>query len=176
MMFSICQELREIFAEDETESCFGDDSDDEENEAHFEHRRVRDRQHSEIYDPDTDDYQVTVTMHSSAESIEDEQRCLIKKQIQQLHHRILGGGCPDILDHYHKVKEDLVLQLSELHGSANKAWKDSSHDTLAPSAKMPASMIMGPQARRISRGSAFDSISDAASWLPVEDLDVTSTI
>lgn len=30
------------------------------------------------------------------------------------------------------MKEDLVLQLSELHGSAaNKAWKDSSHDTLA---------------------------------------------
>jgi hypothetical protein len=29
MFLTICQELRELFTEDEVESCFGDDSDDE---------------------------------------------------------------------------------------------------------------------------------------------------
>eukprot|EP00435_Cladocopium_sp_Y103_P068813 s369_g32.t1 len=191
MFLTICQELQELFTEDEVESCFGDESDDEECEAHFEHRRLRDRQNSLEYDPDNDDYQMIVTPCLS-ESIEYEEKRLIQKQIHQLFHRIQGGGVPEILDHYHKVREDLVLQLAQLHGSAHlhDRCKDevmSSRSTCdtdltnatsleAPSAKMPPSMIMGPQSRRISRGSAFDSISDVASWLPLEGPDVMTSM
>eukprot|EP00434_Breviolum_minutum_P022708 symbB.v1.2.020039.t1/scaffold1658.1/size109791/11 len=101
MFLTLCQELREIFIEEDTESCFGDDS-DEEDDVHFEHRRLRDRQNSLEYDPDHDDYQMIVTP-SSSETVEYEAKRLIKKQIYQLYHRIEGGGSPDILDHYHKA-------------------------------------------------------------------------
>lgn len=196
MFLTICQELRELFTEDEVESCFGDDSDDEANEAHFEHRRLRDRQNSLEYDPDNDDFQMIV-MPCSSKWIEYEEKRLIQKQIHQLFHRIQGGGIPEILDHYHKVREDLVLQLAQLHGSAhdsanenhdgyNKDEVMSSRSTCdtdltnatsleAPSAKMPPSMIMGPQSRRISRGSAFDSISNVG-WLPLEGPDVMTSM
>lgn len=197
MFLTICQELGELFTEDEVESCFGDESEDEENDAHYEHRRLRNRQNSLEYDPDNDDYQMIVKPCSS-KLIEYEEKRLIQKQIHQLFHRIQGGGVPEILDHYHKVREDLVLQLAQQHGFApdsahenhEKFDKDevmSSQSTCdtdltdatsleASSAKMPPSMIMGPQSRRISRGSAFDSISDVASWLPLEEPDVMTSM
>eukprot|EP00913_Durusdinium_trenchii_P018286 g17179.t1 len=118
MFLTLCHELREIFAEDDTESCFGDDSDWEAGcEYHFEHRRLRSRQSSlEEYDPDDDDYQMTV-QPELLHRIEAKEKCLLKKQISHLHHRIQGGGPSEILDHYYKVKEDLVLQLAGLHGN-----------------------------------------------------------
>lgn len=61
------------------------------NEAHFEHRRLRDRQNSLEYDPDNDDFQMIV-MPCSSKSIEYEEKRLIQKQIHQLFHRIQGGG------------------------------------------------------------------------------------
>ena len=65
------------------------------NEAHFEHRRLRDRQNSLEYDPDNDDFQMIV-MPCSSKWIEYEEKRLIQKQIHQLFHRIQGGGamCP----------------------------------------------------------------------------------
>ncbi len=72
-------------------------SEAEEDDFHFEHRRLRDRQNSLEYDPDHDDYQMIV-MPSSSESVDYEAKRLIKKQIYQLYHRIEGGGPWDVWD------------------------------------------------------------------------------
>ena len=69
----------------------------QENDAHYEHRRLRNRQNSLEYDPDNDDYQMIVKPCSS-KLIEYEEKRLIQKQIHQLFHRIQRGGtsmcCP----------------------------------------------------------------------------------
>ena len=73
-------------------NCSSCDTAQEASEYHFEHRRLRSRQSSlEEYDPDDDDYQMTV-QPELLHRIEAKEKCLLKKQISHLHHRIQGGG------------------------------------------------------------------------------------
>lgn len=63
------------------------------------------------YDPETDDYEMTATCPECPEVVELEEKQLIMKQIMSLQNRIAQGGSQVILDHYVKVKEDMMLKL-----------------------------------------------------------------
>ena len=61
-------------------------------EHHFEHRRLRERQGSlEEYDPDNDDYEMTV-QKETVEVVEAKEKQLLRKQIWHLYHRIQAGA------------------------------------------------------------------------------------
>eukprot|EP00435_Cladocopium_sp_Y103_P026717 s1191_g6.t1 len=105
MLLGLCQELRELV--DHDEEWLSDFSDEDV----FEEGRPRQRQISQSYDPDSDDYQMVVTPELP-EVIELEEKQLIMEQIMKLQHRIDLGGKPEIIEHYQKVKETWLEKLS----------------------------------------------------------------
>ncbi|CAJ1422918.1 unnamed protein product [Effrenium voratum] len=175
MFLTLCQELRELFQEDDTESVFsfsGDESEDE--EEGFEHRRPREPHALDDYNADEDEYEMVVEPELPDVLARKEMQ-MIQKQMAQLSSRLQREGPAEVLDHYHKVKADLFLELVATHRALVKqddtmsVWSSmSTCDTdlehspvlgelVSKAAKVPPSAIMGPQARRTSRSSAFDS-------------------
>eukprot|EP00435_Cladocopium_sp_Y103_P030102 s1191_g7.t1 len=106
-MLSLCSDLRELLVE----PCFSDDSDDEWDNILIDSRRRQTSLNAFAYDPETDDYEMTTTCPECPEVVELEEKQLIMKQIMSLQNRIAQGGSQVILDHYVKVKEDMMLKL-----------------------------------------------------------------
>ncbi|CAE7657320.1 unnamed protein product [Symbiodinium pilosum] len=174
MFLTLCQELRELFQDDDLELTFSED--DDFSEDNFSARRHAAASKKSDYDPDADDYVMSVR---PSEPGDDEEKKMIQHQIASLSSRISAGGAPEVLDHYHKVKEDLVLQLA-MRGTCHKPAKlendlESTLSTLStcdtypddhifiPPEKedavkfnMPTSGIMGPRARRLSGRAIFE--------------------
>lgn len=109
MLLGLCQGLRELVNHDD--ECLSDFSDEDV----FEEGRPRQRQISQTYDPDSDDYQMVVTPELP-EVIELEEKQLTMEQIAKLQHRIDLGGQPEIIEHYQKVQETWLEKLSMATG------------------------------------------------------------
>ncbi|CAK9111775.1 unnamed protein product [Durusdinium trenchii] len=105
MFMTCCRSLLKLELLDEEMSFLSDDDSED-----FEISRPRERQISTEYDPDNDDYQMQVKPELP-EALALTETQLIKKQITQLQSRMDQGGDASIMNHYHKVKEELELQL-----------------------------------------------------------------
>ena len=126
MFTTLCQELRELV--DLEEECFSELSEED-----WDPRRPRDRQLSQEYDPDNDDYEMRVIPEVN-EIVELEESILIMNQIAKLENRIKMGGEPEILEHYTKVKKSLMMELKpEKLKQETKVRQDSDgYQTLSP--------------------------------------------
>ncbi|CAE7512717.1 unnamed protein product [Symbiodinium natans] len=163
---ALYQELRELFHDEDLELSFSDEPQDG-----FSERRHVENINKATYDPDADDYEMVVEPGEPKD--DDAEKKVIQRQIASLTTRISKGGAPATLDHYQKVKEDLILQLT-MRGIYRHKTMDIPEDlqsTLSTIStcdtypddyvcipaemeqakfSMPSSGIMGPKARRLS--------------------------
>ncbi|CAJ1348932.1 unnamed protein product [Effrenium voratum] len=163
MFPTLCQELHELFQEDDAESCFS--TSDEEG---LEHRRPREPHALDDYFADEDGYEMVVESELPDVVARNEVQ-LIRQQIAQLSRRLRREGQAEVLDHYHKVKADLFLQLAttlraqfdkqddtdDVASSSLSTCDTLEHRPLAGEqactvVRVPPSTIMGPQMRRSS--------------------------
>ncbi|CAE7302176.1 unnamed protein product [Symbiodinium necroappetens] len=168
MFFTLCQELHELFQEDDLELSFSDHGAEDD----FSHRRHLAACKNSDYDPDADDYEM-ISMPAEPEDGDAEKKT-IQRQIASLSSRIAAGGAPEVLDHYHKVKEGLAKELAMRGILRHKTMDVPDVDLLSTLStistcdtypdehtfiplelerakfNVPASGIVGPRARRLS--------------------------
>eukprot|EP00439_Symbiodinium_sp_Y106_P069556 s287_g11.t7 len=106
MFFTLCRDLHDLFQKDDLELSFWPND----AEGNLSHRREPAACKYGGYDPVADDYEM-ITMPAEPGDC-DEEKNMIQRQIASLSSRIARGGAQEVLDHYHKVKEDLELQLA----------------------------------------------------------------